>query len=84
MRWQRHQLDHMQVVCASLKTDNHASTSSLSIFTGRMLFLKPNQVNQQRQSTSKTQGCSGGGVRGLNAPVSTSEEEWHSTKCLPS
>jgi len=45
--WQWHQLDHMQV-CTSLQTDNHASTPSLKIFTGRMPFLPP---NQQHQST---------------------------------
>ena len=28
--WQRHQLNRMQVICASLQTDNHASTSLLS------------------------------------------------------
>ena len=27
--WQWHQLDHMQVICTLLQTDNHASTSSL-------------------------------------------------------
>ena len=46
MGW--HQLDHMQVICSSLHTDNHASTTSLMFFTGQMLFLQP---NQQRQST---------------------------------
>ena len=30
-------------VCTSLQTDNHASTSPLSFFTGRMPFLPPNQ-----------------------------------------
>ena len=45
--WQWHQMGHMQV-CTSLQTDNHASTSPLSFFTGRMPFLPP---NQQRQST---------------------------------
>jgi len=39
---QRHQLDHTQTICTSLQTDNHTNTSSL-IFTGRMLFLTPNQ-----------------------------------------
>ena len=29
---QWHQLNHMQIICTSLKTDNHASTSSLHIF----------------------------------------------------
>ena len=46
--WQWHQLNHMQIICTSFQTDNHASTSSLHIFTGRMPFLPP---NQQRQST---------------------------------
>ena len=46
MQW--HQLDHMQTICTSLLTDNHTNTSSLNVFTGRMLFLTP---NQQRQST---------------------------------
>jgi len=45
--WQWHQLGHM-LVCISLQTDNHASTPPLQFFTGRMLFLPP---NQQRQST---------------------------------
>jgi len=45
--WQWHQLDHMQIICTSLQTDNHASTSSLS-------FYKPDALpppNQQCQST---------------------------------
>jgi len=32
MGWQWRQLDHMQIICTSLKTDNHASTSPLSIY----------------------------------------------------
>jgi len=48
--WQWHQLGHMQV-CTSLQTDNHPSTSPLSLFTGRMPFLPP---KQQRQSTEGT------------------------------
>jgi len=38
----------MQIICTSLQTDNHASTSPLSFFTGWMPFLPP---NQQCQST---------------------------------
>jgi len=26
MRWQWHQLDHKQIICTLLQTDNHAST----------------------------------------------------------
>ena len=48
--WQWHQLGFKQV-CISLQTDNHASTSPLSFFLGRMPFLLP---NQQPQSTEDT------------------------------
>jgi len=46
MRWQWHQLDHMQIICATLQTDNHASTSITQFFMGEMLFLAPNQQYQ--------------------------------------
>jgi len=46
--WKWHQLGHMQV-CTSLQTDNHASTPPLSIFTGRMPFLPPNQLRQSTE-----------------------------------
>jgi len=39
MGWQWHQLDHMQIIHTLLKTDNHASMSSLSFFAGRMILL---------------------------------------------
>jgi len=32
MGWQWHQLDHMQITCTSLQTDNHTSTSALGFF----------------------------------------------------
>ena len=32
MGWQWHQLNHMQIICTLLQTDNHASASSLHIF----------------------------------------------------
>ena len=40
--WQWHQLGRTQV-CTSLQTDNHASTPTTQVFTGRMPFLPPNQ-----------------------------------------
>ena len=43
MGWQWHQLDHMQIMCTSLQTDSHASTSLLNFFRDQMLFLTPNQ-----------------------------------------
>jgi len=60
MGWQWHQLDNMQIICTSLQTDNHTSTSSQS-FTGRMLFLMPNQQCQttegKRMSIRMAQAC---------------------------
>jgi len=41
----------MQVICTLLQTDNHASV--FQFFTGRMLFLMP---NQQYQSTEYSKG----------------------------
>jgi len=32
MGWPWHQLGHMQTICTSLQTDNHASTSPLSFY----------------------------------------------------
>jgi len=46
MGWQWHQPDFMQIICTSLQTDNHASTSSIKLVTGRTLFLMPNQQCQ--------------------------------------
>jgi len=32
MGWQWHQLDHMQIICTLLQTDNHASTLPLNFY----------------------------------------------------
>jgi len=53
MEWQWHQLDHMQITCTSLQTDNHASTSSLKFFTGWMLFMMPDQQCQSTEGKKK-------------------------------
>jgi len=37
MGWQWHQLDHMQIICTLLQTDNHASTSSLNFYRSEAL-----------------------------------------------
>jgi len=47
MGWQWHQLDHMQIICNLLETDNHASTSSLSLYRPDALPA----TNQQHQTT---------------------------------
>ena len=40
MGWQWHQLDHMQIICILLQTDNHASTSPLSFYRPDTHFLQ--------------------------------------------
>jgi len=47
MGWQRHQLDHMQIICTSLRTDNHATTSPLS-FYGPDAFLPTTKSTTSR------------------------------------
>jgi len=37
--WQWYQLDHVQIICSSIQTDNNASISSL-IFTGQMTLIQ--------------------------------------------
>ena len=44
--WQWYQLDHMQIVCTLLQTDNHASTSSLS-------FYRPDALPDTQPTVSK-------------------------------
>jgi len=52
MGWHWHQLDHMQIFCTLLQTDNHVSTSPLS-FTGRMPFLRSNQECQSTEGLNR-------------------------------
>jgi len=44
MGWQWPQLDHMQVICTSLQTDNHASTSQLSFYSLIKLVQLKNKI----------------------------------------
>jgi len=50
--WQWHQLDHMQIICNSLWTDNYACTSSLK-FLHAVIFLTPNQQCQSTEGNVK-------------------------------
>jgi len=62
MGWQWHQLDHMQIICTLLQTDNHASTSPLNFLqagcpsyrpTNSVKINKKKQIDRSRQK--KTQ-----------------------------
>jgi len=46
MEWQWQQLDNMQIVCTSLQTDNHASTSPFS-------FYRPDALLAAQPTASK-------------------------------
>jgi len=46
MGWRWHQLDHMQIICTSLQTDNHASTSPLG-------FYRPDVFPAAKSTASK-------------------------------
>ena len=46
MGWQWHQLDHMQIICTTLQTDNHANTSPLS-------FYRPDALPATQPTASK-------------------------------
>jgi len=46
MRWQWHQLDHMQIICTSLQTGNHASTPPLC-------FYRPDALPATQPTASK-------------------------------
>ena len=51
--WQWHQLDHMQITCTSLQTDNHASTSSHIFYTPDALPYAQLTVSKNwRQATA--------------------------------
>jgi len=39
--WHWHQMDHMQIICTSLQTDNHAITSSLNFLQARCSSWRP-------------------------------------------
>jgi len=53
--WQWHQLDHIQSICTSLQTDNHASTSSL-------IFYRPDALPGAQPTASS--GTSAGRMKG--------------------
>jgi len=46
MGWQWHQLDHMQITCTLLRTDNHASTSSIN-------FHRPDTLRDAQPASTK-------------------------------
>jgi len=52
--WQWHQLDHMQIICILLQTDNHASTSPLRFLqAGCSSWCQTNSVKAMKVSTTE-------------------------------
>jgi len=53
MGWQWHQLDHTHIICTSLQTDNHASTSPLKFLHVRYPSCHPtNSVKALKELSS--------------------------------
>ena len=57
MGWQWHQLDHMQIICTSLQTDNHASTSPLRFFRLDALPAAQPTVSKQGRHIENAFSC---------------------------
>jgi len=56
VRWQWHQLDHMQIICTSLQADNHSSTSSLNFLQAGCPSCRPtNSVKALKAMADKDQ-----------------------------
>jgi len=55
MGWQGHQIDHIQVTCTSLQTDNHAITSTVKFFTVQIFFQSSGFPTKSIRSIEGTQ-----------------------------
>ena len=53
--WQWHQLDHMQVICTSMQSDNHAGTSSLNLLQVRCSSWRPTKSVEALKAMQSTQ-----------------------------
>jgi len=55
MGWQWLQLDHMQIICTLLQTDNHATTSPLSFYRpDARPAAQPTESNHLRKKSGKS------------------------------
>jgi len=52
MQW--HQLNHMQIICTSLQTDNHTNTSSLNLQAGCSSWRQNNSVKAPKAKYKAT------------------------------
>jgi len=52
MGWQWHQLDHVQIICTLLQTDNHARMSSLIFLQAGCSSWRPTICENAEGSTS--------------------------------
>jgi len=76
--WQWHQLDHMQIICTSIQTDSHDSTSSLSFSQARCPSCHPtNSVRalKAKHRTYKLENKKNAQIRGIDS--SHQQKEFH-------
>jgi len=54
MMWQGHQLDNMQIICTSLQTNNHTSTSPLSFLQAGWASCHPTNSDKALKVKTET------------------------------
>jgi len=57
MKWQWHLLDHMQIICMLLQTDNHASTSSLNFLQAGCSSCRPTNSIKALKASAASYNC---------------------------
>ena len=81
---QSHQLDHMQTICSSLQTDNHANTSSLNFLQARCSYWCPTDSVKalKAHQCHRTCACSfiTDKVHVASSPTNSPTERWRKYK----
>ena len=78
MGLQWHQLDHMEIICTSCQTDNHASTSPLSFYrTDALPAAQPTASKQWRQVQLYTKQSRKDLFQTYNSKQSSEQKTFH-------
>jgi len=80
--WQWHQLIHMQIICTSLETDNHASTSPLSFYRLDALpAVQPTVSKHWRKAQAEETEGTRNSWQSENASYMLLMPLWHQLTC---
>jgi len=81
MGWQWHQLNHMQIICTSLWTDNHASNSPPVIFTGPTNAVKSTEGSRFIATVCKIVMSSPSATMTINCYTTVQETAFENALC---